>query len=68
MGEGKLTQRQRRAYSYAAIATAIYISKMIPIGQSISPITTIDRKNLSNSARCSISTKAAGLLAPRQLP
>ena len=32
MGEGKLTQRQRRAYSYAAIATAIYVSKMIPIG------------------------------------
>jgi len=32
MGEGKLTQRQRQAYSYAAIATAIYISKMIPIG------------------------------------
>ena len=32
MGEGKLTQRQRRAYSYAAMATTIYVSKMIPIG------------------------------------
>jgi hypothetical protein len=32
MDKGKLTQRQRRAYSYAAIATAIYVSKMITIG------------------------------------
>ena len=32
MGEGKLAQRQRRAYSYAAVATAIYVSKVIPIG------------------------------------
>ncbi len=32
MVEGKLTQRQRRAYSYAAVATAIHVSKVISIG------------------------------------
>ena len=32
MGEGKLAQRQHRAYSYAAVATAIHVSKVIPIG------------------------------------
>ena len=68
MGEDKLAQRQRRAYSYAAVATAIHVSKVIPIGQSISMVTTIDRRSLSNSARCSISTKTAGLLALPQLP
>ena len=34
MGEDKLAQRQRRAYSYAAVATAIHVSKVIPIGSA----------------------------------
>src|ERR1700730_10697150 len=31
-GEGKWAQRQRRAYAYAAVAAAIHVSKVIPIG------------------------------------
>jgi len=61
-----LTQRQRRAYSYAAIATAIYVSKMITIANR----SRLLRLSIGETYRIRTVLNLdqdAGLLAPPQL-